>query len=946
MMVHHMNEATLNGRMFCLDAYKAYKDGDYCKALILYSRLANKIGHRFYHANTTLCLSRLNHDESSYTSLLKAFKADKFDLLSEFFSFVSECIIVSLTSYPARIGTVHITIKSLLEQNCKPNKLILWLAEEQFPSGENELPSDLLKMKEYGLAIKWCRDIKSYKKLIPSLLEYPDKVIVTADDDVIYNKNWLLQLAVAHVAAPSHIVCHRGHRVLFDKEGNIESYRNWPQEINDEIASYSIFFTGSGGVLYPPRSLHESVTDAELFTEICPHGDDIWFWGMALLNNTKIQRVIESDFYLDLIPESQENALWIDNVRNRNDKMLESLVKNYPEIRHRLLQGDVSLYKSEVIVSIIVPVYNTGEDLSTCLDSLLRQSFKGIEILCIDDGSTDSLTIGILRAYSDKYKSVHIIRQTNSGPATARNTGLDHAKGRYIAFVDSDDYISVRYIESLCISAIIHNANIAVANQILCVPENGNSWEKNSGYENIHDLSDKQIAAKAILTTGITWNKLYKKDYLLRHNIKFLDGMRCQAEDNYFSVFANIYACGTVCIANDATYYWRQHNKSITKNISTSTLNSSATVYREIQRRIMNSEFLDKTYWYNVVTRRAIKDLKYSLEKIENIKKNHNDILNAFNAKIDVCCIADENYITPTLVFLESMRRSKLENEYISAYVLVPKKSKNKMMVLEQISSDDFVVEIIEIATDQFESLHKYEVEDNYCMASPSAMFKFIIPEIFPDLDRILYIDADLIVRKDLLNLFMKDMENEYLCAVVDMWAPITNREEVKKVEKYFNSGVMLMNLAKMREDRVSDKLIRAKTKTTNFNLMDQDVFNEVCAGHVRLLDIKYNFLPVCYKRHKHKFDIDIMNDIYGSKYRNIDEIALDPTIVHWAGSDKPWVSNNTLFSDEWVRIYSDLVEAGLLVDGCLLMKSTFNERLKKDRPLQMKADLKEISEK
>ena len=80
-------------------------------------------------------------------------------------------IIVSLTTFPKRIKTVHITIEQLLTQSVKPDKLILWLAEEQFPNKENDLPEDLLRLREFGLTIGWCKDLRSYKKLLPTLKE-------------------------------------------------------------------------------------------------------------------------------------------------------------------------------------------------------------------------------------------------------------------------------------------------------------------------------------------------------------------------------------------------------------------------------------------------------------------------------------------------------------------------------------------------------------------------------------------------------------------------------------------------------------------------------------------------------------------------------------------------------------------------------------------------------
>ena len=97
-------------------------------------------------------------------------------------------IIVSLTSYPARIDVVNTTIESILNQSLKANRIILWLAPEQFPNKEKDLPDKLIKLKKYGLIIDWYHDIGSYKKLIPTLKLYPNDIIVTADDDVLYNK--------------------------------------------------------------------------------------------------------------------------------------------------------------------------------------------------------------------------------------------------------------------------------------------------------------------------------------------------------------------------------------------------------------------------------------------------------------------------------------------------------------------------------------------------------------------------------------------------------------------------------------------------------------------------------------------------------------------------------------------------------------------------------------
>ena len=101
-----------------------------------------------------------------------------------------EEIIVSLTSFPERMEDINYCIYSLLTQSLKPNKVVLWLANEEFPNKEKDLPKSLLDLKKNGLTIKWCDNYYSYKKLIPSLREYPDSCIVTADDDFYYYKDF------------------------------------------------------------------------------------------------------------------------------------------------------------------------------------------------------------------------------------------------------------------------------------------------------------------------------------------------------------------------------------------------------------------------------------------------------------------------------------------------------------------------------------------------------------------------------------------------------------------------------------------------------------------------------------------------------------------------------------------------------------------------------------
>ena len=125
-------------------------------------------------------------------------------------------LIISLTSYPPRINTINLTIKSLLNQSLKADKVILWLAPEQFPNKENDLPQNLTNLCNYGLTIDWYHDIKSYKKLIPTLRKYPDAIIATVDDDAIYPYQWLEKLYISYLKYPKNIQAHRVTQIYYN----------------------------------------------------------------------------------------------------------------------------------------------------------------------------------------------------------------------------------------------------------------------------------------------------------------------------------------------------------------------------------------------------------------------------------------------------------------------------------------------------------------------------------------------------------------------------------------------------------------------------------------------------------------------------------------------------------------------------------------------------------
>ena len=188
-------------------------------------------------------------------------------------------LVISLTSYPARIPALHHTLKTLLNQTMKADLVVLWLKPEQFPKGEADLPREITELKKMGLTIDWYHNVKSYTKLIPALKKYPNDIIVTADDDILYPENWLKLLYRGYKKYPQSIQCHRAFGIITENN-SIAPYKSWKrgqiipgvgamgQDSTIAVPGFKNFFTGVSGVLYPPHSLHPDVFDEEQFKKL------------------------------------------------------------------------------------------------------------------------------------------------------------------------------------------------------------------------------------------------------------------------------------------------------------------------------------------------------------------------------------------------------------------------------------------------------------------------------------------------------------------------------------------------------------------------------------------------------------------------------------------------------------------------------------------------------
>ena len=228
--------------------------------------------------------ARLNYDRKVSELTTHALVSNVSGVSAERYS--NEEIVVSLTTHGKRISEVYLAIESIMQGSIKPNRIVLWVSEEY---KGRPLPVTLQKQMKRGLEVIYCRDIRSYTKLIPALKAYPKAAIVTIDDDIIYPYDLLENLVNAHIEEPNAICATWIHIIPKKVEAQNTSMFDWPLMFEDKECGQKLFFEGFAGVLYPPNSLPSEVFNEKIFMDICKYADDVWFNAMALKKGTNVK---------------------------------------------------------------------------------------------------------------------------------------------------------------------------------------------------------------------------------------------------------------------------------------------------------------------------------------------------------------------------------------------------------------------------------------------------------------------------------------------------------------------------------------------------------------------------------------------------------------------------------------------------------------------------------
>ena len=520
-------------------------------------------------------------------------------------------------------------------------------------------------------------------------------------------------------------------------------------------------------------------------------------------------------------------------------------------------------------ITIIVPVYNVEHYLDKCLDSLINQTYKNLEIIVINDGSIDNSGI-ICQEYAQKDNRIVYIEKENGGQSEARNMGLDRMTGSYVTFVDSDDWVESDYVETLYQKIMEYQADIAVGNYYSFNETEGmyyfhifgdsyheKVYDNVSIFENLYE--SQEMKSFALISV---WGKLYKAD-LVKH-LRFDIGKL--GEDGYLNQKIYLLAEKTIYL-NKGLYAYRQREGSssriwtekwmhalvdaMSERITLLAnmgypLEKHLAVYRQmLEVSLANGQAsgLSDTATYKEF---EMKRTLLNQLSIQNQKEKKAIVLAANYAYVDqvLTTIKSICYHNRSICFY--LINSDFPNEWI--------KQLNKRL-------EKFDSEIINCRVTS-EQISRYKTDISY-----TVFLRYFVADFVKE-DKALYLDCDLVVTKNLDDLFATDLQDYPLAAIRDFGGRAYFGREI------FNAGVLLIHNALWKQENMTQKLIDLTNEWHDkVDQADQSILNMLFENKWLELDFDYNHIVI------HKQFTDYRLPV-GQNY---------PAIIHYLSHRKPW---------------------------------------------------------
>ena len=520
-------------------------------------------------------------------------------------------------------------------------------------------------------------------------------------------------------------------------------------------------------------------------------------------------------------------------------------------------------------ITVIVPVYNVENYLNKCLDSLINQTYKNLEIIVINDGSTDN-SGEICQEYAQKDNRIVYIEKENGGPSDARNAGLDRMTGSYVTFVDSDDWIELDYVEILYKKITEYQADIAVGNYYSFNEAEGMYYLHifgDSYYEKVYDnvsifenlYESQEMKSFALISV---FGKLYKAD-LVKH-LRFDIGKL--GEDGYINQKLYLLVQKVIYI-NQGLYAYRQLSGGITKTWTEKWMHALVDAISERITLLANMNYpLEK----HLAVYRQMLEVSLANGQASGLSATatykefemKRTLLNQLSVqsqkeKKAVVLAANYAYVDQVLTTIKSIC---YHNRSIRFY-LINSDFPNEWMKQLNKRLEKFDSEIINCRVTS-EQISRYKTDISY-----TVFLRYFVADFVKE-DKALYVDCDLVITKNLDDLFATDLQDYPLAAIRDFGGRVYFGREM------FNAGVLLIHSALWKQENMTQKLIDLTNEWHDkVDQADQSILNMLFENKWLELDFDYNHIVI----HKQFTDYQIPE---GQDY---------PAIIHYLSHRKPW---------------------------------------------------------
>lgn len=520
-------------------------------------------------------------------------------------------------------------------------------------------------------------------------------------------------------------------------------------------------------------------------------------------------------------------------------------------------------------ITVIVPVYNVEHYLDKCLDSLINQTYKNLEIIVINDGSTDNSGI-ICQEYAQKDNRIIYVEKENGGQSEARNMGLDRMTGSYVTFVDSDDWVEADYVETLYQKITEYQADIAVGNYysyneqegIFCFHIFGSSY-----YEKVYDnvsifenfYESEHMKNFALICVG---GKLYKSD--LFRELRFEVGKL--GEDGYLNQKIYLLAEKTIYL-NKGLYAYRQREGSSSRIWTEKWMHALVDAMSERITLLANMNYpLEK----HLAVYRQMLEVSIANGQASGLSDTatykefemKRTLLNQLSRqeqkkKKAIVLAANYAYVDQVLTTIKSIC---YHNRSIRFY-LINSDFPNEWIKQLNKRLEKFDSEIINCRVTS-EQISRYKTDISY-----TVFLRYFIADFVQE-DKALYLDCDLLVTKNLDDLFATDLQDYPLASVRDFGGRAYFGQEI------FNAGVLLVNNTFWKKENMTQKLIDLSNEWHDkVDQADQSILNMLFENKWLELDFDYNHIVI----HKQFTDYQLP---VGQDY---------PGIIHYLSHRKPW---------------------------------------------------------